>query len=535
MKPTRLLLAVTLPLLLTACQAPEPSTPVPEPSVQESSSAQASDTAAENPTQESTPTGSMPVLKIRTVSDAPDAMNFVTEPITGFVAENIASWTKGFQIPAEPYFEACTVTLPDGTEAAADVKVRGNWTTWYPKKPLRLKFEEKQSLCGLNDGAEQKNWVLIASYKDFSLLRDKAALQMAGEILDADGLYASDCTLVEVEINGEYWGVYTLAEQQQISGKRIDITKPEKDYAGTDIGYLMEFDGYYVNEEPLQAFEMDYADNAPLRSFNGDDTDSPMICPLNDGTNEYRQNTGITIDSDIYSQAQHDFIASYMNNVYRILYYAAYEDKAYTFNADYTAIAPADGMTPQQAVEAAVNVDSLADMYIVSELTCDADIYWSSFFMDVDFGEGGDKRLTFEAPWDFDSSMGNKDRCADGKGFYAASIVPDVNNNYESINPWLAVLMQEDWFRDIIRAKWTAAYDDGVFTRMTDTIRKDSAAYADAFARSEARWQEVRQDTSIRNELCRRSYKCKNQQEAADYLAGWIEDRVQFLNDYWHA
>ncbi|MCR4647267.1 MAG: CotH kinase family protein [Oscillospiraceae bacterium] len=480
----------------------------------------------------------MPVLSIRTVSDAPDVMQFVTDPVMGHVSEAIATWTKGYSIPPEPYYEPCTITLQNGStellNAPADVKVRGNWTTVYEKKPLRLKFAEKQSLLDLNDSAELKNWVLLASYKDMSILRDKAGLAMSQEILGADGLYAADCALVEVEINGEYWGVYLLTEQQQISSHRIDITKAEENYTGTDIGYFLEFDGYFTNEEPLQAFAMDYADNAPLLSFNGDDTNAPTITPLSDGTNEYRQDTGITIKSDIYSQEQHDFIASYVNNVYRILYYAAYEDKAYAFNADYTAIAPADGMTPQQAAEAVVNINSLADMYIISEVACDADIYWSSFFMDADFGEGGDKRLTFEAPWDFDSSMGNKDRCADGKGFYAASIVPDVNNNYESINPWLAVLMQEEWFRDIIREKWTAAYDGGTFTRTVQMIRSDAAAYEDAFTRNQDRWGDVKQDPYVRNELCRRSAKCKTEKESAEYLADWLEDRVKFLNDYWH-
>ena len=106
------------------------------------------------------------------------------------------------------------------------------------------------------------------------------------------------------------------------------------------------------------------------------------------------------------------------------MYEAAYFNKALVFNDTYTAISETNDITPQQAVEKVVNVDSLADMYIISELTCDADIYWSSFFMDADFSAGGDVRLTFEAPWDFDSSMGNKDRCADGTGFYAANIVP---------------------------------------------------------------------------------------------------------------
>ena len=280
---------------------------------------------------------------------------------------------------------------------------------------------------------------------------------------------------------------------------------------------------------------MDYADNAPLTAFAGDEKAAPEICPLNEGGGDRKENVGITIKNDIYSQTQHDFIAAYMNNVYRIMYYAAYRDEAYAFSEDYSTIAPAAELTPQQAVEAVVDTASLADMYIISEVCVDADLYWSSFYMDVDFGEGTDHRLRFEAPWDFDSALGNKDRCADGKGFYAASVLTDVNDNYECINPWLAVLMREDWFRNIVREKWTAAYDSGVFSRTAEMIRSDAAAYQDAFARNDERWPSSRRNAGVRAELCRRSLKCKTSQESAEYLAGWLESRVAFLNEYWHA
>jgi len=37
-------------------------------------------------------------------------------------------------------------------------------------------------------------------------------------------------------------------------------------------------------------------------------------------------------------------------------------------------------------------------MYIINEITCDADLYFSSFYMDVDFSKDGNKKLRFEAP-----------------------------------------------------------------------------------------------------------------------------------------
>lgn len=489
---------------------------------------------------------SIPVLTIETVSDAKDVMEFVTAPVASHVSESIASWTPGYVMPPAPYYEACTVSLTDGDQTVlldhvnAQVKVRGNWTTSYKKKPLRIKFEESQNLLGLNDGATFKNWLLLAEYKDISMLRNKTAFSIARELLAEDGLYASDAEFVEVVINGQYWGVYLLAEQQQINKDRVNITEAEEGYTGTDIGYFMEFDGYFYTEDPLQQFYVDYANNAALIPFDGNDGSGRTMKCLSDPEYGLNKDVGITIKSDIYSEEQRDFIASFVNHVYDILYAAAYQGEAYIFNEDCTAIGKTDEISPWEAVERVVNVNSLADAYLINELFCDADVYWSSFFLRADFGPDGDKKLTFEAPWDFDSAMGNKDRCADGTGFYAANIVPDVNGgpnhggDYETINPWLAVLMYEEQMQDIIKDKWTAAYDSGVFDRAYSMLEEDPTRCKEAFDRNYQRWDNLRDRSAFSNELSIESAACVTHEDAVDYLSEWLHNRVDFLNSYWH-
>jgi len=479
------------------------------------------------------PGDGIPLISITTNNTSKDALDFVTKPVVRFVAEQIATWTPDYVMPPEPYYEECKITVTDEsgkvTLAGADgqVKVRGNWTTTYAKKPLRLKFTEKQNLLGLNDGAEMKNWVLTAEYKDGSMLRNKTAFTIADEILSKDGLYTADACFVEVVINGEYWGVYLLTDYQQINENRVDITEAEEGYTGTDIGYFLEFDAYnYTNESPLQSFDMSYADMAPLVPFDGEGGSGRTIVP--------EKAPGFTIKNDIYSQEQHDFIASFIDNVYRIMYAAAYEDKAYVFNADYSAIVETDTVSPQEAVERVVDVNSLADMYIVSELTCDADIYWSSFYMDVDFGENGNKKLTFEAPWDYDSAMGNKNRCVNGTGFYAAGIVWDVNDEYESINPWLAVLAYEDWLQELVSEKWTEAYDDGVFERAYTMITEDTENYKAAFDRNYAKWNNIINRSEFGQELSLLASRCHTHKQASEHLLEWLTTRVEFLNEHWH-
>lgn len=531
-----LTLCLTAALLVTGCKGSGSSQ---QGTTSPKGTSAVTDTTGPSAEEEYKPV--MPVLSIETANQSADVMKFVTEPVAPHVSAQIATWTPGYVMPPAPSYEACTVKLSDtdGKEllsAGAQVKVRGNWTTTYEKKPLRIKFDEKQNLLGLNSGNELKNWLLLAEYKDASMLRDKTALQLARELYGDSGLYAADSELVEVRINGEYWGVYLLTEQQEVSSKRVSITKPEQDYTGTDIGYFLEFDGYFYNEDPLHQFHVDYENNAPLKPYDGNDGSGRTITCLPESEYEPKNDIGFTIKSDIYSQEQHDFIASYVNNVYRILYAAAYEDKAYQFRSDYSSIEEAPSLTPQEAVSKVVNVRSLADAYIIAELTCDADIYWSSFFMDVDFGADGDKKLTFEAPWDFDSALGNKDRCADGTGFYAGSIVPDVNGDtYETVNPWLAVLMYEDWFQSEIRTEWTRLYDSGAFQRAAEMISSDSEKYAEAFRHNQKKWGANILNQSVKNELSPRSKRVTEEKEGAEHLAEWLSARAEFMNEHWHS
>lgn len=486
-------------------------------------------------------------IAIETNNTSSDVLDFVTKPVARHVAQEISTWTPGYVMPPEPFYEECTITVSDSDgnllleNVGANVKVRGNWTTTYDKKPLRIQFDEKQSMLGLNDGAKMRNWVLLAEYKDASMLRDKASLNMARHILGNDGLYAADAQFAEVTINGQYWGVYLVTELQQVNENRVDITKPEENYEGINIGYFLEFDGYSYTEDTLHQFHIDYADNAPLTPYDGEGGNGRTMQCLPSGGWDPKKDIGFTIKSDIYSQEQHDFIANYVNNVYRIMYYAAYNDEAWVFDDSYASISKTDAITPQQAVEKAVNVDSLADMYIISELTCDADIYWSSFYLDVDFGDGGDGRLTFEAPWDFDSGLGNKNRCADGTGFYAANIVPDVNGGpngggaYETINPWLAVLMYEDWYQDIIRSKWTSAYDGGIFDDTISMLQNDKTSLSSAFERNYEKWNNIINNQAFSGELSAGAAACRTHEMAADYLIEWLTARVEFMNDQWHS
>ena len=438
-------------------------------------------------------------------------MNFVTDP-TRETKDNYD-------------YQACKVSVNNGTELELDsidagVKVRGNWTTNYDKKPLRIKFNKKQSMLGLNEGQKFKNWLLLAEYKDWSMIRNASSFYLAHLMSDD---YASDFRLVNVYINNQYWGVYLLCEQQEVKDGRIGISEAEEleggaYYEGTDIGYFLEFDGYYDEEKPLEQFTINYgtlfsADGIPFNNFQ----------------------KGFTIKSDIYSQAQNDFIKNYMQKTFKICYEAIYNNKYYEFNSSYTEIVESNTLTNSyEAISKVIDVDSIVNSYILAEITCDVDVAWSSFYMDVDFGANGDKLLRFEAPWDFDSCYGNTRGCLDGKGLYAANIITNASSE-QAANPWYLLFIKCDWFKQLVKQKWNGMIEQNLFSKVTSYIDTVSTKYETDFVNNYDKWHNCGwkgNGSPYGNEFdFSESGNCTTQKEAATFMKNWLGTRVTNLTE----
>ena len=147
----------------------------------------------------------LPVITI-TSEKLPEEENnndFITKPVSEAVKKAKLTWGEVDNSP-DPYYKECTISVLNANstklidQAKAEVKVRGNWTTNYPKKGLRIKFDKnhKQNILGLNDGEKFRNWVLLASYKDWSFSRDITGHTL-GKLISPD-YYSTDSTLVEL-------------------------------------------------------------------------------------------------------------------------------------------------------------------------------------------------------------------------------------------------------------------------------------------------------------------------------------------------
>ena len=124
---------------------------------------------------------------------------------------------------------------------SAGVRLRGNTTAGAPKKPMRIRFDAKTSMFGR---LEERSWVLLANYCDFSQMRDYMAHNMYRQF-SIPGTFASMTEFVDVYVNGVYQGVYLMCDQIDSGPGRVNIREST---ATVDTGYLIEYDARVVSE-----------------------------------------------------------------------------------------------------------------------------------------------------------------------------------------------------------------------------------------------------------------------------------------------
>ena len=131
----------------------------------------------------------------------------------------------------------------------ATVRLRGNASKNFPKKPYRIKFAHKHQVLG--SPANAKKWTLINNYGDKTLMRNQLAFELSRRF----GMpYTPFCAYVDVIVNGDYRGCYQLCDQVEVRKNRVDIEEmTPQDNSGTALtgGYFVEADAYAYNEQSM--------------------------------------------------------------------------------------------------------------------------------------------------------------------------------------------------------------------------------------------------------------------------------------------
>lgn len=268
--------------------------------------------------------------------------------------DRIDIFVNGAEIESNEIYVDCIVSLASNNEAYsfenadAGIRLRGNDTRLYfLKKPYRIRFNEKTSVYG---EPENKSWVLLALYNDYSLIKDYMAFSMADKIMEGD--FVPSYNYVDLYLDGEYQGIYLLTDQVNEKSGRLNLEYgfSEKD---TEVPFLVELD-----------------QRAPEEGKEGKDWFAIG--------NKYYAIKYPDAD-ERYTEEQFAYIEQYVKKVDSLM-----KKKDVTI----------------AELEKYIDVDSFVNFYIVQEAMGQMEINWKSVYM----SKTKDGKLKMGPVWDFDWS-----------------------------------------------------------------------------------------------------------------------------------
>ena len=198
-------------------------------------------------------------VTVRYLCDTPTSdygvpvMRITTDDGT-MISSKSTYWNAKVSIDGAGYF-------PDMEETPIQIKGRGNssWAGAWGKSPYRIKFSSKQKPLGMKAG---KNWNLIANALRGSMTTNVIGSRVAGMV----GAAAANHFLpVELYINGNYRGSYTLTEKVGMGNNSIDL--PDETNA-----VLLELDTYYDETYKFKTTRYSIPVNVKYPDFSSDET-----------------------------------------------------------------------------------------------------------------------------------------------------------------------------------------------------------------------------------------------------------------------
>jgi uncharacterized protein YjdB len=298
-----------------------------------------------------------------------------------------------------------TMTLEDPTgqfsfsDLPGEIKGRGNFTWRLAKRPYQIKFVDSRAVLGMESA---RTWVLLANHADPSLMRNKLAYDLAGNI----GMpFSPTSRWVDVRINGTYYGNYLLSEKTEVKKNRVQLTHPQ--------GVLVELDNNYGTAE-------DYY-------FRTGSTNSLFV--LKEAVSDVPDKDVAPLPAD--TQAGWDDVRATLNELDGLLT---------AYNPDW------------DAISRLIDVDSFVKHYFVHELAENPEITQSSIYF---YKDGPDDVLHAGPIWDFDSSLGNYDKSEAYGAFTGSEYVKNAHILRNKGNSWNYHLFRNTEFVERTNTLWT--------------------------------------------------------------------------------
>jgi hypothetical protein len=326
--------------------------------------------------------------------------------------------TDGRSIPDDPKIDAWMKIVDHGPgrmnrPADAEVsyngrigiEVGGASSSSYLQKPYEIETRDASgdnrnvSLLGM---PSENDWVLTSNYNEKSFVRNSLAFDLFRRM----GHYAPRAKLCEAIVNSKYRGVYLLSETIKRDKNRVDISKLDWDENAGD-----NLTGGYI-------IKVDYHD--PSNSWLSD------FRPI--GHPDFRiYFVYYYPKADTITRQQKAYIQNHFKRMEGALYGDGFRD-------------------PLSGYRRSMDVASLIDYFIISEVSRNVDGYKKSRYLSKDRDSSGGL-LQSGPPWDFDWAWKNIRECiysaADGSGWsYKTNDCPPDNKE----PGWYVRLLQDAYF-----------------------------------------------------------------------------------------
>lgn len=318
----------------------------------------------------------------------------------------------------------------DTEHMCGELRIRGNTTDSYAKRPFQLKLNEKKNLFGMG---EAKTWILLANYLDQSFIRNSVMYKL-GSLL---GMDTCEFQNIDLFIDGKYYGVYTLCEKVQIGDSRININDLEKETDKLNPAYgsvVSVTSGGLINKGILREYR--YVDGV----IDPDDITGGYIVELDNNNYSKEKCYFVTSAGNHYvvkspentSKAQMEYIAEIFG----------YMESALSSGTGYNSL----GKHYSEYIDA----DSLAYAYIMAEFGRNYDAGSSSTFFYKDSDTDGNRTKITSGPlWDCDNTLGNilKGGASKQEGYWAAN------------RPFWNLCVKNSDFNSLVKKHFERMYD----------------------------------------------------------------------------
>lgn len=364
------------------------------------------------------------------------------------------------------------------------IELRGSTSQQYPKKSYGL---ETRDVLGNNlDTAllgmpSENDWILYGAYPDKTLMRNEITYDLFRRM----GHYDARYRFVELVINGQYKGVYSLMEKLKRNKNRINIAKLTiADTTGDQLtgGYVIKID----KPTGTSGVSWNSPYNTKVKYLYHDPEDTEL------------------------TTSQKNYIKNYVINFENISNGAGFAN-------------------PVSGYPSVIDVNSFIDFMIMQELGRTVDGYRSSSFLYKDKDSKGGL-LKAGPMWDFNLSYGNADYCDayDTTG-YQYNFNLTCGSTFTSNVPFYwTKFLQDSNYCNKLQCRWrnlrnTILHDDSIKKRIDDV----AVVLNESQARNFVQWP-------ILGVYVNWNYFIGNTyQEEVDYLKAWFRGRSKWLDLNW--